>query len=275
MNNKERKNNSIMVEICKGIISGSSAASICMPLDTIKIQNQVRVKSKSLLTAAKLIIKMDGIKGLWRGLLPCNIGAGIFYGVFFPTYKLCKSHMENMEINMHIKHGISSYIAGIIGSAWCNPMYVLQNRYQAQLIKKGGNAPKLCEMISGIYKTEGLLAFTYGLGMTLIKNVELAIQLPLYEKFKKYEYTNAHNINVLIAGFLAKSIASSIAFPLDTIRTLKRTNEKKLNILCIINSVCKKSGFMGYYKGYQAYFIRSIPMSALIFCINDMLSGWY
>jgi len=261
----------VIDKIYKGVVSGVTAGTICWPLDTIKTQNQVRLRGKSLIQSFRFIIKNDGFMGLYRGLLSGNLATGVFYGAFLPIYEINKSFFKKYVTNEHILNGMSSYLAGIIASTLDNPLYVLKTRYQAALVKGTQSQVSLFKMAYNMYKREGLSVFMKGLGVSYFKNLELGVQLILFEKLKKYLNTDKNKFVALpIASFLAKTIASTVTYPIDTIRTICRT-DSHIGIRNITTNVYKSGGLVGFYKGYSAYFIRAIPSSVIVFTINECL----
>ena len=255
-------------KIVRGITAGVIATTICWPLDTIKIQNQVRIHSKGVIPAFRHAINQNGIRGLYRGLSSGNLAVGFFYGLFFPTYDYNKVLFAKYIGNEHIVHCLSSYSAGIIASTIVNPFFVTKIRHQSNLTKNY----TIYQTMKTIYCNEGLSAFYKGLNITYIKNIELGLQLTIFEFLRKKfdQYDISIGLSCFIASFIGKSISTSITYPLDTIRTISRTG-KQLNMFGIIKSIYSNTGLIGFYKGYLANSIRSVPCSVIALCVNDIM----
>lgn len=255
-------------KIAHGATAGVIASTTCWPLDTIKIQNQVSTHTKGVLPAFRYAIDQNGIRGLYHGLSSGNLAMGFFYGLFFPIYDHNKILFANHIDNKHLVHGLSSYSAGIIASTFINPLYVTKTRHQTNLSKNH----KIYQTIKTIYRKEGLYAFSKGLGLTYVKNVELGLQLTIFEFLhKKFDINGiSAGLSCFVASFIGKSISTSVTYPLDTLRTIRRTDNKK-SVFKIVSEIYQTIGYKGFYKGYLANSIRSIPCAVIALWVNDFI----
>lgn len=210
----------------EGFIAGTISSIMCHPLETINTNLQLQ----------KPII----IKNLYNGIVPGVLSKGIFYGTFFPMYNYFKDQQFGI---------FSSYMACNIASTIANPLFVLKTRYQINQY----------ESILSIYRTESFRGLYKGLFMTYLKNIEIGIQMPIYEYLKK-------DYNIIVSSFFSKLIATSITYPLDTIRTIQRSDKDFLTIL----NICKKKGL---YNGYLLYIFRSLPHTLITFWVYEYLKN--
>ena len=73
--------------------------------------------SGKLSTTAREIIKVDGIKGLYRGGKACVLREMTFSPIFFLTYQMLKKHFENPDGTVSSGNILmSGFIAGVPAS---------------------------------------------------------------------------------------------------------------------------------------------------------------
>jgi solute carrier family 25 (mitochondrial folate transporter), member 32 len=289
----------IIYKIFSGIFSGSISSIICAPLDIIRTQYQVDVKkNKSFKSSFKNIIYYNGISGLYKGCLSNIIAMSVFYGIFFPIYYNSNNFISQYKINYTLQHFLSSLFSASISSIISNPFHVLKTRYhiininkisQKNKVLKGRNkvsfsqskniqlryskTPNIFNLVKNIYNNEGLFSFYRGVGITLFKNIELGIQLPIYEYSKSsIHFTPFLSVNYAISGFISKIISTSITYPIDTIRTQRRSNNI-YTIKTIIKNIKYYNGFSGFYNGYFIYLYRAIPSSVITFVVYELLQS--
>jgi len=255
----------MICDIFINALSGVVSNTICWPLETVKVQNQARFKPKPLFNSIKYIIKKDKFSGLFRGLIVGNVAVAVCYGTFFTTYDLLKNVLKPYIGGVHIIHTLSGYLATLVASSIDNPLYVIKTQYQTKLIRGKPGHMSLIKMVLDLYKLYGINVFYKGLLMTYVKNIEMAIQMPLYEFFKENIGINGAT-KYILSSFLSKTIATTIMYPLDTIRTIRRAYPNMILKNSILYTY--KSGF---FKGYSAHFIRTIPCSVITFAVRELL----
>ncbi|KAI9867286.1 MAG: hypothetical protein M1813_009564 [Trichoglossum hirsutum] len=87
-----------------------------------------------------------------------------------------------------------------------------------------------------MYRNEGILSFYAGLAPALLGLTHVAVQFPLYERFKRYftgaglgkrkEGEKLQPLGVIAASCLSKICASSATYPHEVIRTRLQTQQR-------------------------------------------------
>lgn len=239
----------------EGFISGAIAAAAVWPLETIRAQRQVLPKSTFKECVHQIYYKQS-IPGFYKGLPHGMVGAGAFYGMYFPLYTFLKTN-EYASIPAFW----ASYGAANISSIFNNAFYVVRTRRQTQVTRI---ACKLNASIFDIIKHEGLRGLTQGLGFTWLKNVEIGCISPCREYL-----INHYHIQPPIATFITKLFFSTLTYPLDTARTLRRY---PLSYNSIINRFLHNP--KSTYFGYTLYAVRSIPSTVIAFTVHDWLISY-
>jgi len=248
-----------------GFLSGAAAAVSVWPLETIRAQRQVSPNG-TLSGCCHNIYKKQGLPGFYRGLTHGTFGIGIFYAGYFPLHDLLKSYLVCGESNnsrrfASIMPFLASYLAASAASVYVNGFYVIRTRRQTEIIK---TSQRNNMTILGVIKEEGISGLSRGLGLTWMKNIELGFIAPFRDRMKNEGYSP------ILSSFVAKLFTTSITYPLDTARTLRRfsTNPISGQDIAIKFYHNPKSA----YKGYSIYALRSIPSTVIAFAVYDWLT---
>ena len=102
--------------------------------------------------------------------------------------------------------------------------------------------------------------FYCGLIPTYILGLTFTIQIPIYEYLKSK--TDNSTFNTFINTSISKTVASTIFYPLDTVRVVLRNggNFKGMKI-------------QHYYRGISVYLMRSIPYHTSVFCTFEFVKN--
>ena len=238
------------MDFFKNFIISSTAICITYPFDTLRTQYQISPNSKS----SKSIYKNVGLLGYYKGLKMNITSYPIFWAVYFPTEQYAKKYTDSRVLQ--------SFISSSAASCISNPLFVLKTRLQARpeitnsVVKMAGN----------IYKHEGLRGFAKGINMTLINNMKLTIQFPMFYWLKEDKGYGAAS-----SSFIAKLLANNIAYPSDIVRTRIRNSAENLNLLSVAKDIVRQRGFRGLYRGCMWYNMVSIPNFMIIMMLKDYI----
>lgn len=134
------------------------------------------------------IFKADGIKGLFRGIIPTLFrempGYFLFFGAYEGTRELLKKEGQNKEDIGLFK----TMVAGAVGGAsfWTAifPFDVAKSRIQVNKGEAG-----LFRVLVNIWKHEGFMGLYNGLGPTLVRTIPATAAL-----FATYEYSKMYMV---------------------------------------------------------------------------------
>lgn len=241
-----------IIQTASGFIAGATSTIICHPLQIIQVQQQVLKNKQSITETAKNIYNKQGIKGYYYGIYRGILCYSIFYETYFYTYDYLKK-------STNLGPFITSYLASGIGSIISNPWHVVRVRRQTCILK---NELNLKPSIIKIYKNEGIGPLFKGLKTTLFKNIELGIIMVIYEKLR-----DDYKINPIYASFSGKLIASSLTYPLDTARNIRRY--EPISHTEVIKRFKLNPKLM--YNGISIYLIKSVPSCIIAFSVNQYI----
>lgn len=132
-----------------GGLSGALTRALCQPFDVLKIRFQLQVepvakfqksKYKSMIQALRLVVREEGIIGLWKGHNPAQLLSIIFGVSQFWCYEELVSNAN--DYSMFAEHtALTNFacgsIAGAVATFFASPLDVVRTRLIAQDFSKG------------------------------------------------------------------------------------------------------------------------------------------
>jgi solute carrier family 25 folate transporter 32 len=177
-----------------GASAGFASAFVTCPLDVVKtrIQNQslkstTALRYKGPFHTLKRIYMEEGIRGNFRGLFPTLLGYLPAWTIYFSTYARFKDSFTNMlntSSDSTIVHILAAMLAGVISTTSTNPLWVVKTRLMTQNSQSSYYYGSTWNALYMIFKLEGIKGFYRGLSPSLLGVSHVAIQFPLYERFK-------------------------------------------------------------------------------------------
>ncbi|KAL5611953.1 hypothetical protein BROUX41_000480 [Berkeleyomyces rouxiae] len=265
-----------------GALGGFTAGIVTCPLDVIKtklqaqggflaathggrISHTTRPKVyNGLVGTAKVILREEGVRGLYRGLGPIVFGYLPTWAVWFTVYNKSKTRLRQYIDHDFFVSFWSSIIAGGCSTIATNPIWVIKTRLMSQSIselsatsKINGSLPpghippqtpwhyrSSFDAAYKMYTTEGIRSFYAGLTPALLGLAHVAVQFPAYEymrvKFTGFGMASAsatgganeqkHNqwLGVLAASVISKIMASTATYPHEVLRTRLQTQRRSI-----------------------------------------------
>lgn len=290
LNFKLRLNQNEITSI-SGALAGFIAGVVVCPLDVAKTRFQAQGtlhKYTGPLQALRKIWTDEGIRGLYRGLVPITCGYFPTWMIYFTCYERFKKiYSINLKLNDNLSYFASAISSGVISSTITNPIWVVKTRLMLQMdngksLLNNTYYNSTFDAFQKMYKFEGLKVFYQGLLPSYFGLAHVAIQFPLYENFKSILNISNNELLVLnddsnklvnflkfiLASSLSKMIASSITYPHEILRTrLQLANNQSENQFRSLIRVCKSilqiEGIKGFYSGFVINLARTLPASAV------------
>ncbi|ANB13632.1 Yia6p [Sugiyamaella lignohabitans] len=317
------------INAISGAIAGVTSGVAVCPLDVAKTRLQaqggfsalqrsrdptVRVVTKysGLLGTVSTIFKDEGVRGLYRGLTPIIIGYIPTWTIYFMLYEKTKRNITPYLSNYPtLAHIASAITGGATSTLVTNPIWVVKTRLMSQNQSTSWHYKSTWDAVSTMYRTEGISVFYSGLGPALLGLCHVAIQFPLYEKFKQLftaekvygpitelaehmpadsitddaKAVAADSMGILLASSLSKVIASSITYPHEVIRTrnqiqnytaggVPQRNIKYHGIVHTAKTIFVEEGWRAFYAGLGTNMFRAVPSSAVTLLTYEIVSGY-
>ncbi|KAE8386451.1 mitochondrial carrier domain-containing protein [Aspergillus alliaceus] len=230
------------------------------------------------------IHRVEGWRGLFKGLGPSLTGVVPASAVKFYTYGNCKRILPEIigcEKDSSLVHAMSAACAGIATGSATNPIWVVKTRLQ--LDKAGARRYKnSLDCARQVIQQEGPKGLYRGLSASFLGTIETTLHLAMYEKFKgmiskridlddKSGDTSGFVQGLAMSGAsgLSKFIACLIAYPHEVIRTRLRQapmadgRQKYTGIVQCARLMLKEEGAAALYGGLTAHLLRTVPSAAL------------
>lgn len=259
-----------------------------------------RVRYKGLTHTLSYIWKEEGIRGLYRGLVPMTLGYFPTWMIYFTCYEQCKQIYPTFIEDSNLSYFLSAITSGAVSTTATNPIWVVKTRLMLQMdngktiydriIPKGRtDLPKptaswyngTFDAFGKMYKQEGISSFYRGVLPSYFGLFHVAIQFPLYENLKKWfdiqdymspdvkERDLGMFLKFVLASCLSKMIASSVTYPHEIVRTrlqmISNTSNENQAVALVktIISIYTNEGLRGFYSGFVVNLTRTVPASAI------------
>lgn len=277
-------------------------AVLTCPLEVIKTQFQAlhnrRVllaskpaKMPSSLFALRVIIEKEGIRGLWKGLVPNLVGVFPSRAIYFGVYNTSKSQLlHHGWKESPLIHLFAAMSAGVAVSTATSPIWLVKTRMQLQT-KDSGHVPyrNSLDCVRRVYAEEGIRGFYKGLGASYLGIAESSIQFVLYEKMKSLAHksklekgetkTALSTIEYMSLAAVAKLVAAICTYPHEVLRTRMReqrglvpgTLPKYTGLLQALKLIFKEEGVPGLYGGMVTHLMRVVPNAAIMFYTYELV----
>eukprot|EP01112_Ceratiomyxa_fruticulosa_P013502 TRINITY_DN37_c0_g1_i1.p1 TRINITY_DN37_c0_g1~~TRINITY_DN37_c0_g1_i1.p1 ORF type:complete len:581 (-),score=74.44 TRINITY_DN37_c0_g1_i1:316-2058(-) len=129
-----------------------------------------------------------------------------------------------------------------------------------------------------ITRKEGVRGLYRGLSASLFTSTQAMVQFPLYETLKRviYDQTAHKELSFLSASALSASIACTVSYPSEVVRSRMQIQgshssmPKRYNsVLGAFKTIWKEEGFRGMYRGLGTSLLRLTPAHAVSFTVYE------
>lgn len=280
-----------LVHLMAGGVGGTCGAVVTCPLEVVK----TRLQSSGFITTSmgdlqpsiwsclRQILVQEGPRGMFRGLVPNLVGVAPSRAIYFWSYSGTKAKINNMvpksTKDSPSVHMISAGVAGLVSSCSTNPIWVVKTRLQLENERVHTSPSTIVRMI---LKQDGMWGFWRGLTASMYGITETVIHFVIYEALrKKYiEYrgrppdsqqTMLDFLGFMGCGAVSKTIATSIAYPHEVVRTrLREPGSKYRSFWQTMGLVYREEGRSGLYRGLLTNLLRQIPNTAVMMATYEL-----
>ncbi|CAO2657377.1 Nn.00g035030.m01.CDS01 [Neocucurbitaria sp. VM-36] len=262
-----------------GSLAGAFGAFMVYPIDLVKtrMQNQRssgvgHVLYKNSLDCARKVIKNEGFRGLYSGVLPQLVGVAPEKAIKLTVNDLVRGKMTDKSTG-NIKFTAEMLAGGSAGACqvvFTNPLEIVKIRLQIQgeLSKNVEGVPKRSAM--WIVRNLGLVGLYKGATACLLRDVPFsAIYFPAYSHLKKDFFGESPQkslgvLQMLTAGAIAGMPAAYFTTPCDVIKTRLQVEARKgeatyNGLRHAAQTIWREEGFKAFFKGGPARIMRSSP----------------
>lgn len=195
---KNPQDETFYYNIISGVVAGAVSSALCNPTDLLKVRMQAQSQgvapTQGMFRSFAAIFHQEGLRGLYRGVVPTAQRAAVVAGVELAIYDWCKKKIldrELMQDNVYT-HFLCSFAAGFAGAVASNPIDVVKTRLmnQRNLKSHSGSEPQIyknsLDCILTTLRTEGFLALYRGFIPNFVRLCPWNIVFFMsYEQYKK------------------------------------------------------------------------------------------
>ncbi|KAH8599900.1 calcium-binding mitochondrial carrier protein-like protein Aralar1 [Bisporella sp. PMI_857] len=261
-----------------GSLAGAFGAFMVYPIDLVKTRMQNQRTSrvgemlyKNSLDCAKKVIKNEGVKGLYSGVLPQLVGVAPEKAIKLTVNDLVRGYFSGSDGQIKIRHEIlAGGSAGACQVIFTNPLEIVKIRLQVQgeIAKTHSDVPRRSAM--WIVRNLGLVGLYKGASACLLRDVPFsAIYFPTYNHLKRDYFGETPTkslgiLQLLTAGAIAGMPAAYLTTPCDVIKTRLQVEARKgessyTSLRHCATTVFREEGFKAFFKGGPARIMRSSP----------------
>ncbi|KAK3940741.1 calcium-binding mitochondrial carrier protein [Diplogelasinospora grovesii] len=272
-----------------GSLAGAFGAFMVYPIDLVKtrIQNQRGQNPgqrlyKNSLDCFRKVIRNEGFRGLYSGVLPQLVGVAPEKAIKLTVNDLVRGWFSKDNKIWWGHEVIAGGAAGACQVVFTNPLEIVKIRLQVQgeVAKSVEGAPKRSAM--WIVRNLGLVGLYKGASACLLRDVPFsAIYFPTYNHLKKDLFGESPTkklgvLQLLTAGAIAGMPAAYLTTPCDVIKTRLQVEARKgdtayTGLRHAAKTIWKEEGFRAFFKGGPARILRSSPQFGFTLAAYELL----
>lgn len=227
-------------------VGAAVTATVVTPLDVVKVRVQSHVcipiggvtpcadpsHVSGSWDAMRLIVRTEGVRGLWRGLNITLLLAIPTTGMYFTFYDALRTTLP-LSDNVREQHpwlatSVAGAIARMVSATVVSPLDLARTNLQA-----GSRYKSVFDVLRDVRNRFGIAAWWRGLGPTLVRDAPFsAIYWSSYELLKSEQRSPLPKrmfrpgnelLTYLAAGVGAGSLAALCTIPADVVKTRRQT----------------------------------------------------
>lgn len=160
-------NENLSMKLLAGGLSGAIGSGISTPTDLLKIRAQAGDSNLSMIASARSIVLVEGLRGLYRGIVPTTSRAAVLTATQLASYDHFKFYVISSG---YLKEGtsthlLSSVIAAVSAVTASAPLDLLKSRYINQPFTNDGRGilyEGTLDCLIKTVKSDGFLALYRG-----------------------------------------------------------------------------------------------------------------
>ncbi|XP_014274364.1 calcium-binding mitochondrial carrier protein Aralar1 isoform X2 [Halyomorpha halys] len=268
-----------------GFMAGATGAAAVYPIDLVKtrMQNQ-RIHPESGERMYKhsfdcfyKVVKFEGIRGLYRGLLPQVCGVAPEKATKLTVNDFIRDQLKEPDGSIPLW---AEVFAGATGGAcqvtFSNPVEII--KIQLQVAGEVKDVPRPSAL--AVFKEKFFFGLYKGASACYCRDVTFAgIYFPTYANVKKL-FVDEHGYNkphtLFFSGFVAGMPAAFFATPFDVVKTRLQVKPRPgqttySGFRHTFKTVWREEGWTAFWKGAGARVCRSSPQFAVTLFTYELL----
>ena len=284
--------------LAMGGAAGMLSRTCVSPLERIKILHQVQHvaghqggerKYMGLGASLRTMFREEGFRGLFKGNGANCVRVFPYVGTQFLCFDLFarvlfdkpRHRSDNPKRLTTVEKLVTGGLAGICSVLVTYPLDFARGRLTSQGGLYETRYRGILHCLTRTVAEEGPRAVYRGIAPTLIGiGPYIGINFAAYETLKEYVPAEKMAANPAmwstVCGGIAGTTGQSVSYPCDLLRRrfqMRGEYYKDGGILQMMQVIYKEEGFVGFYRGYTANFVKVTPAIAIMFVANDFLKS--
>eukprot|EP00891_Asterochloris_glomerata_P001559 jgi/Astpho2/1559/e_gw1.00026.53.1_t len=258
-----------------GAVAGAVGKTLTAPLDRVKLLLQTRgglqsgavrdaARHGSVWQALQAIGREEGIRGYWKGNLPqasrtlaetgCILRVVPYSATQLYSYEVLKRRFRNKRGELTVPARLAAGgCAGMVATLVTYPLDTLRLRIAVDPQMRSIRGASIALFREGSYN-----AFFRGLGASLVGIAPyMAMELASYDLL-------SDRIPSFARGFSAALLATSICYPLDTVRRhIQLQAAGGIGFSAAAGHIFSKGGPAAFYKGFLPNALKNLPNKSI------------
>jgi solute carrier family 25 phosphate transporter 23/24/25/41 len=244
-----------------GAVAGAIGKTLTAPLDRVKLLLQTRgglqqgvlreaAKKGGVWQALVAIGKEEGIRGYWKGNLPQILRVVPYSATQLYAYEELKRRFADGNGQLSVPARLlAGGCAGMVATMVTYPLDTLRLRLAVD-----PRTRSLQGATAALFREGSYQAFFRGLGWSLVGIAPyMALELASYDLIPQ-------EVPSFARGFTAALLATSICYPLDTIRRqIQLQSAGRLAMTQVVQQIMARDGPRGLYKGFLPNALKNLP----------------
>jgi solute carrier family 25, member 33/36 len=284
-----------IISIFAGGIGGGVGALVTCPLEVVKTRMQalshrnLAAQQKQPLgygvaRALRHVWMTEGMRGMFRGIVPTLVGVVPARSLYFTTYTSLKRHFVDggLASDGPLLHMLCAAAAGVATASATNPIWMVKTRMQLSTSSGGDSAIALTRQI---VRQEGVIALWRGVSASYLGVAETALQWVVYEQMKRRvierraalgkDDVQPSAVELFAVASAAKLFASTCTYPHEVARTrLREPDIPYKGLFDCLKQIARHEGIAGLYGGLGPHLIRVVPNTAITFMTFELVSRY-
>ena len=277
------------INMCKslfaGAIAGAVSRTLTSPLERLKVIQQVsiakQIKQKNVFYLLRQMWRDEGFLSYWKGNGTNVLRIAPYSAIQFFSNDYYKSKFMFEGSHNPMQLLLCGGLSGMTSTIFCYPLDLVRAILTVQTNKLHYDG--MGHAFRHIMKNEGFVGLYKGLVPTLIGIAPyVAINFTVFDILKSIYLPKKSDpffdvIN-LILGAGAGAAAATITYPLDVVRRRMQLQgvagvdlPQYKNTRDCLKQILKNEGFLGFYKGLTACYLKVIPAMAISFMTYERL----
>ncbi|XP_023547497.1 peroxisomal adenine nucleotide carrier 1-like [Cucurbita pepo subsp. pepo] len=289
-----------LAEATSGAIGSLVSTTVLYPLDTCKTKYQAENQSshqrkyRNISDVLWEAVSTGHVGSLYQGIGTKNFQSFISSFIYFYGYSFLKRMYLKRSGNKKIGTKANLIVAAAAGACTVvltQPLDTASSRMQTSEFGKS----------KGFWKTlaEGTWSEAFdGLGISLLLTSNPSIQYTVFDQLKqrllRTQLTRESGIesspealsafSAFVLGALSKCVATILTYPAirckvviqaaesDEERNEDKQHDDKKTVSGALNTIWKREGLLGFFKGLQAQILKTVLSSALLLMIKEKVA---